>query len=201
MARLLLLRHAPTAETGTVLTGRTAGVPLHEEGAAIAGAVAERLAGTEVRAVYTSPVLRCRQTAQAVADVHGLDPIRVRGLEEVDYGSWAGRRLKDLARLKRWEELFVAPSRVRFPDGETLKEVQDRAVAAVEAIAADHPKDTVVLVSHGDVIKAILAHYLGSPLDLFQRLHVSTASVSVIDVPTKGAPAVHAVNRILHGTS
>ena len=198
MARLLLVRHAPTAETGKVLTGRTPGVGLHAEGRAIAEALGLALARKQVDSVYSSPVLRCRQTAASIAGPHTLKPVTVGGLAEVDYGAWAGRTLKSLSRTKLWAELFVAPSRVRFPDGETLREVQARAIAACEEIAARHPKDHVAVVSHGDVLKAILAHYLGTPLDLFQRIHVGTASLSIVDVPPAGSPSVIAVNRIIH---
>lgn len=199
MARLLLIRHAPTAETGTILTGRLPGVGLHEEGRAIAEALADALRDTELSAVYTSPVLRCRQTAKAVALPHGLSPAPVGGLAEVDYGDWAGKRLKILARTKLWESVVRAPSRVRFPGGETLAEVQARSVAACEAIASRHGKETVAVVSHGDVIKASIAHFIGTPLDLFQRIRVQPASVSIIDVPPTGPPAVIAVNRLASG--
>jgi probable phosphoglycerate mutase len=199
MPRLLLIRHAPTAETGTVLTGRLPGVALHDEGRDIAETLAAALAPTSITAVYTSPVLRCRQTAKAVALPHDLSPTTLGSLAEVDYGEWAGRTLKSLARTKLWESVLMAPSRVRFPGGETLREVQVRAVAACEEIALRHPRGTVAVVSHGDVIKSIVAHYLGTPLDLFQRIRVQPASVSVIEVPRTGPPSVIAVNRLPGG--
>jgi probable phosphomutase (TIGR03848 family) len=199
VARLLLIRHAPTAETGKILTGRLPGVGLHDEGRDVAEALARSLEASPLAAIYTSPVLRCRQTAKAVALPHGLSPSTVGGLAEVDYGEWAGRPLKVLARTKLWESVVRAPSRVRFPGGETLAEVQARAVAACEAISTRHAKDTVAVVSHGDVIKAAVAHFIGTPLDLFQRIRVQPASVSIVDVPPVGPPAVIAVNRLPWG--
>lgn len=199
MPRLLLIRHAPTAETGTVLTGRLPGVALDAAGREIAETLAGALADTPLTAVYTSPVLRCRQTARAVARPHGLSPVALGSLAEVDYGEWAGRTLKSLARTKLWESVLRAPSRVRFPGGETLREVQVRSVTACEEIALRHPRGTIAVVSHGDVIKSIVAHYLGTPLDLFQRIRVQPASVSVLEVPRTGPPGVIAVNRLADG--
>ena len=192
--RLVLLRHAPTAETGTVLTGRAGGVRLSEEGRRMAESLGSRVAGVDVRAVYTSPVQRCRETAKIVAASWELRPVPYRSFTEVDFGSWTGRKLSSLRRTKLWRELFVSAGRFRFPGGETLGEVQARAVAACEALADRHQRETVVVVSHADVIRSLLAHYLGMPIDLIHRLDVTVASASVIDLPGGGAPRVPVVN-------
>lgn len=194
MARLLLIRHAPTPETGHKLTGRLPGVDLAEEGRAIAGATAQRLAGFHISAVYSSPIERTWQTAEIVAAEHRLEPHVEEGLIEVDYGRWSGRTLKSLYKLKAWHTVQITPSRMVFPDGEGIGEAQSRAVAACERLAADHARSTIVLVSHSDIIKAVLSHYLGQPLDLFDRIAVDPASVSVIDVPRQGIPRVIAIN-------
>lgn len=155
------------------------------------------LAAIDVAAVYTSPLRRCRETARIVGAPHGLDPVPHRSLIEVDYGAWSGRTMASLRRTKAWRSLLTTPSRVTFPGGERLGDVQARGVAACEELAAAHKNDAVVLVSHGDVIKAILAHYLGAPFDLFQRIVVDPASVSEIHLPAEGFPSVHRINHMV----
>lgn len=194
MTRLLLVRHAPTPETGKKLTGRLPGVALGATGEERARATAEALAATSVTAVATSPVQRCRETAEIVGAPHGLAPVVEPGLEEVDFGTWQGRTLTSLGKLKAWETVQRTPSRFRFPDGESFVEVQARAVDAVERLAAEHRKETVVACSHADVIKLVVAHYLGMPLDLFQRLVIGPASVTRLLLPPGGSPVVASVN-------
>lgn len=194
MARILLVRHAPTPETGTKLTGRLGGVHLGDEGRAIAGRTADNLAGVKIKAVYASPIERTWQTAEAVASRHGLEPIAEDGLLEVDYGDWSGRTLKSLYRLKAWRVVQVTPSRMTFPNGENLADAQRRAVATVERLAALHTNQTIAAVTHADVIKSAVAHFVGTPLDQFQRIGVSPASVTVIDIPRHGPPRVTALN-------
>lgn len=192
--RLLLVRHAPTAETGSRLTGRAPGVGLSSDGRAQAVALGKRLSGVSVDALYTSPVLRCRETARPLAEEWSLDAVPYRSFSEVDYGAWTGRSLGSLRRTNLWRQLMVAPARVRFPGGETLVEVQARAVAACEDLGARHGDGTVCVVSHADVIRLLLAHYLGTAIDLYHRLSVAPASVSVVDLPAKGPPRVPVVN-------
>ena len=194
MTRLILVRHAPTAETGKRLTGRLPGVGLSPAGRRAAAALSRALADTPLQAVCTSPVQRCRETAALVAEPHGLRPLPHHGLTEVDYGAWAGCSLASLRRTSLWRLIQTAPSRVAFPNGEALPTVQARAVAACEALAAAHPEATLALVSHGDVIGLILAHYLGVPFDLYHRFSVSPASVSTLDLPAGGPARVHSLN-------
>jgi len=194
MARLLLIRHAPTPETGKKLTGRLQGVSLGEAGERMAQRTADRLADLKIKAVYSSPITRTTETAAIVAAPHRLEPIIAEGVQEVDFGDWQGRSLSDLQKLKLWTQVINTPSQARFPNGESFPEMQTRAVAACNAIAASHKKQTVAIVSHSDVIKAILAHYIGQPLDTFQRIIVSPASVSVVHVPTLGVPMIETIN-------
>lgn len=194
MARLLLIRHAPTPETGTKLTGRLPGVSLGDRGVEIARATAERLGTVKIKAIYASPIERTWETALEVAAVQGLEPIRDDGFIEVDYGSWSGRSLKSLYKLKAWRTVQMTPSRMVFPDGEGIAHAQARAVRACEQLAERHRKDTIAVVSHSDIIKSIVANYLGSPLDQFQRIGTAPASVTVIDLPTGGIPTVVAMN-------
>lgn len=195
--RLYLIRHAVTAETGVTLSGRQSGVPLSSAGLAMAERAAAELGDLPVRALYTSPILRCRQTARPLGARWDTTPTIDRGLTEAHYGTWTGRSLKSLYRLKAWQRLMQSASRFRFPEGETLEEVQRRAVATVEALADRHGSETVAAVSHADVIRVILAHYLGMPLDLVHRLSVDPASVSIVDLHGSGAVAVPTVNHLI----
>jgi probable phosphomutase (TIGR03848 family) len=180
-ATIVIVRHATTASTGRRLGGRT-DTELDDFGRQQAEAVGRRLAELPVRAVYSSPLPRCRQTAEAVAGPHRLDVACDEGLLEVDYGAWTDRPLKPLVRTRLWPVIQDRPSLVRFPDGEALRGMQLRMVDAVERLAARHGGRVIAVVSHGDPIKAAVAFYLGLPLDLFQRLHVAPASVTVVQV-------------------
>jgi probable phosphoglycerate mutase len=180
MKRLLLLRHATTDHTGKLLTGWTPGVHLGERGRAEARALAERLAPLEIHAIYSSPLERCLETAAAVAEPRGMKVTTVDEVGEVRFGDWTGKELRELAKTDLWRVIQAHPSGARFPDGESIYEMQVRAVLACERLREAHPDETVAVCSHADVIKAVAAHYLGMHLDLFQRIVVGTASVTAI---------------------
>ncbi|GAA1917084.1 histidine phosphatase family protein [Nocardioides marmoribigeumensis] len=187
MATVVLLRHGrSTANTAHVLAGRTKGVHLDDTGRGQAERAAERLAGTRVARIVTSPLERCRETARPLARAHPDVPLSSdRGLVEVDYGEWTNRALKDLAKEKLWRVVQAQPSAATFPEGEGLAAMSARVVSAVRRldaeVEAEHGPGAVwVAVSHGDPIKAVLADALGMHLDAFQRIHVEPASISVV---------------------
>ncbi|MDP2773648.1 MAG: histidine phosphatase family protein [Nocardioides sp.] len=188
MATVILVRHGRTsANASGTLAGRTPGVKLDDTGADQARRTAERLAAVPLAAVVTSPLERCRQTAKIITGAHPAAPKSVteRGITECDYGEWQGRLLKDLAKEKLWGVVQTQPSAAAFPGGESLQAMQARSVEAVRrhdaAIEAEHGAGAVwVAVSHGDIIKSVLADALGMHLDLFQRLFVDPASVSIV---------------------
>lgn len=180
MTTVLLIRHGNTDTAGRRLTGWTRGVHLNAEGRRQADALVARLDGVPLAAVYASPLERCRETAAPLAKARDLAIRARRPLLEVDYGDWNGRSIASLRRTKLWRVVQHAPSAVRFPGGETLLEVQERAVDEIDRIATEHPKDAVAVVSHADVIRLALAHYGGMHLDQLQRLVVDPASVSVV---------------------
>lgn len=181
MTTLILIRHATNdwVRKG-LLAGWTPGVHLNEEGQAQAQALSKRLAVSHLDAIYSSPLERARETAQAVAAPHGLEVQIHEGIGEVQYGEWNGRSIRDLVKKPLWRSVQLYPSGTRFPNGETIGEMQARVVAALDEIRTAHPQAIVVAVAHADVIKAAVAFYAGVPLDLFQRLIISPASVTVI---------------------
>lgn len=187
---VVLVRHGVTAETGPVLSGRRPGIALTEAGRAQAEAAGERLSGAPVAAVYSSPLERCHQTAEAVAARHGLAVKTLDGLAEADYGDWSGRKIEDLRTTELWKVVQVSPSSARFPGGESMREMQFRIVGAIEEVVAAHPGEVVVCASHADPIKAAVAHFTGVHLDLFQRLFVSPASCTVLRFGPFGAGLV-----------
>ena len=188
--RLVLVRHGVTAQTGPLLSGRLPGIDLSEKGAGQAEATAQRLAKLPVAAVFASPIERTTQTAERIAAPHGLDVQPLPGVIEADYGDWTGGKIADLAKTEEWKVVQVAPSRARFPNGESIREMQSRTIAALDELVAQHPHETVVVVGHADPIKSAIAHYTGMHLDLFQRVHVSPASVTVFDFHPFGVTMV-----------
>ncbi len=201
MTTVLLIRHGRTsANTAGILAGRSSGVELDDVGRSQVADVGKRLAGVPLRAVLSSPLRRCRQTTQAL--VAGRDdgcPVHTeQGLIECGYGDWTGKSLKELSKEKLWSTVQAQPSAVRFPGGESMTEMSARSVGAVRSwdarMEAEHGPDAVwAAVSHGDVIKAVLADALGMHLDAFQRILVDPASVSIIRY-TSSRPYVVTVN-------
>jgi probable phosphomutase (TIGR03848 family) len=181
MTTLALIRHATNdwVHKG-LLAGWTPGVHLNDEGKTQAQQLGERLAASHLDAVYSSPLERAHETAQAVAEPHELEVKLCEGIGEVQYGDWNGRSIRDLVQKPLWRSVQIYPSGTRFPNGETIGEMQARVVAALDEIREAHPQGVVAAVAHADVIKAAVAFYAGVPLDLFQRLVISPASVSVI---------------------
>ncbi|MFP3579031.1 histidine phosphatase family protein [Arthrobacter sp. SIMBA_036] len=201
MATLILVRHGrTTANASGLLAGRADGVSLDQVGREQAALTGDRLASVPVAGVVSSPLERCQETAQLILErqtgtPHApVDP----DLTECDYGQWQGRKLRDLATEELWPMVQTQPSAVVFPGGESMAGMQARSVAAIRrhdaAFEAANGREAVwVAVSHGDVIKSILADALGMHLDLFQRINVSPASVSIVHYGAS-RPSVYAIN-------
>src|SRR3954452_1344118 len=165
--RLILVRHAVTAHTGPLLSGRMPGIHLSDKGVGQAEAAATRLAKLPIAAIYASPIERTTQTAQCIAAHHAMDVSPLPGVIEADYGDWTGGKIADLAKTDEWKVVQVAPSRARFPNGETIRAMQSRMIETLDDVMLKHPHETVVVVSHADPIKSAIAHYTGMHLDLF----------------------------------
>ena len=181
MATVLLVRHGLTAMTGPVLAGWTPGVHLDERGQGQAKALGERLADVPVTAIVSSPLERCQETAAAMAAGRDISVETDDRLGECQYGDWTGQEIKKLMKDPLWKVVQAHPSAAAFPGGEALRDTQARAVNAVRDHNARLGEDaTWVAVSHGDVIKALVADALGMHLDLFQRIQVDPCSLTVI---------------------
>lgn len=184
MTSILLIRHAVNdfVKTGK-LAGRRPGVHLNEEGRAQADALGQRLAAAPINHIYASPMERTTETAEAIARHHPRLQVEANAaIGEVRYGDWEGKAIHDLRRRKMWQLVQEYPSRARFPNGETMRAAQTRTVSAIEELAQKHPNQMIALVFHADLIKMALAHYLGMHLDVFQRIVISPASISILQL-------------------
>ncbi len=193
MPTILLIRHG---ENEFVVTGRLAGrqpgVQLNARGRQQAEAVARALKDAPLQAIYTSPLERCQETAAPLAAALGLQVQPRPGLIEIDCGEWQNRTLKELRRRKLWQAIQNNPARVRFPGGESFAEAQWRIVAELEALSQQHqPQDLIACFSHSDPIKLALSFYLGQPIDLFQRIVIAPASISVLQLSQHSAQILH----------
>jgi len=180
-ASIYLLRHGhSTANAKSVLAGRDFKVKLSPVGEKQAVAVADELSNKKFEKIYSSPLPRCMQTVEPLAKKLKIDIQISEGLIEMEYGDWSGKKLSSLSRKKLWGTIQSRPSLVRFPNGESFLEMQSRAIESVNKLAI--PGKNVLLCSHGDVIKAIVAGFLGLHLDKFQSLSIDPASITAIDL-------------------
>jgi probable phosphoglycerate mutase len=187
MTTLILIRHGYTDWSDKKLAGWLPDVHLNDRGKQQAEELPQRLAALDIAAIYSSPLERTIETAQPLAKARGLRIHRAVDLGEVKFGDWQGQTLKVLSSKKEWRIVQAAPSTFQFPNGESFRETQSRAVGVIEKINAGHAQDTIVAFSHGDVIKLIVAYYSGIALDNFQRIAISPASISVIELGPFGA--------------
>ena len=179
MAFILLIRHGQNDLVGKKLAGRLPDVHLNPQGQKQARQLAALLAGKSIKAVFSSPLERTQETAQPIARIHDLSLELLPGLVEIDYGQWQGKSLKQLKRQKIWKALQENPATFSFPGGESFVDAQTRAVGAINQLSFTYDeKDVLVCVSHCDVIRLVIAHYLGMPLKNFHQLNISPASVT-----------------------
>ena len=197
MTTILLIRHGENSFVGKRMAGRLPDVFLNEKGRQQAIGLVAALHKAPIKAIYSSPLDRARQTAEPLAQALGLEVQMAPGILELDMGDWQGRTLKQLSRLKAWKTVQSQPSAFRFPGGESFEEAQARAVAELKAIAERHPEDLVACFSHGDIIRLVSAYFLDVPLNSFQRLGADTASITVLHLGKDGGVAVPRVNQTL----
>jgi probable phosphoglycerate mutase len=189
MPLILLVRHGENDYVKERrLPGRIPGIHLNKRGRKQAKQVAKFLKSAPLKAVYSSPLERTMETAQPIAKVHDLQVIPREGLIETDVGKWQGKKIKKLQKLNDWKKVQLNPSRFQFPAGESIEDGQHRFVQEIEDLAEIHAhQDMIVCVSHSDPIKLIVAYYLGLPLDMYQRLSVSPASITALFVGEFGS--------------
>ncbi len=196
MTILLLIRHGQNDFVGKRLAGRLPGVHLNEKGRTQARAVADLLRDAPIKAIYSSPLERAVQTAEPLAQTLNLPVQMHSGLLEVDFGDWAGKSIRQLARTKLWKVVQENPAGMQFPGGETFAAAQQRVTAAMSEIAACHEDmDLVACYSHSDTLRLALASFLEMPLNAFQRIAVDTASISVVHVG-KSRPSIITMNYV-----
>ena len=193
MTLLLLIRHGENdyVKTGK-MAGRIPGVHLNQRGEDQGRALSDALNGTPLKAVYASPLERAMETAQPISASHKLQIIQEADLMDTDIGKWQGKSWRALRLTKAWKIVENAPSRFRFPDGESFPEAQMRIVNVLERIIQKHnkPRDMIAVVFHADPIKLAVSHFLGLPLDHFQRLGCDTGSLTALHVNESGANLV-----------
>lgn len=191
---IIMVRHGKTPSTGKLLPGRAAGLHLSDIGKNEAIEVAKRLSKLKkVSAIYSSPLERARETAAPIGKILDKKIDINKGLLECDFGKWTGKELGKLMKLPEWSTVQRAPSTFRFPNGESFTEMQNRMVSTLDDLRKAHPGGIVICVSHADPIKAAVAHAMGTHLDLFQRIVISTCSVSAVSYSAHG-PVVLTVN-------
>ena len=177
MSRIFLLRHAHSiANAKGVLAGRAPRVPLSKEGLAQRELLKERLVGAKFDQVISSPIQRCLETIEFFEP----KPLIADEFQEVDYGDWTGRKTSSLARNKAWRQIYSHPASVRFPNGETLPEVQTRALLGLDLHAKSKAKN-ILISTHADVVKVLILHALGTHLNNIDKVQINNASISVIE--------------------
>jgi probable phosphoglycerate mutase len=193
MTTFLLIRHGMTDAVGVVMAGHAAGVHLNAVGRDQAATLPARLGSVPIAALYASPLERARQTAQPIADARGLRVQVEPRVIEVNFGEWTGRRFADLVSDPRWQLYNAVRGVTRPPGGESLLDVQQRSVTALLELHERHPQEVVAVVSHADTLRAILQYFLSVPIDFVQRIDLSPARISVLQLGD-GAPRVLQIN-------
>lgn len=187
MTTFYLIRHGNTDFIGRVLVGRMPGIHLNAEGRIQAARLAERFRGIPISRIYCSPIERARETAAPLSRELGIAVEIAEEVSEVEYGEWTGRPMSDLINDPTWQHYNTFRTGACVPGGESVIELQNRMAGWMDSIRRAHRDERIAVVSHGDPIKAALAHYIGLHLDMFPRFEISPASVSVVQVNEAGA--------------
>jgi len=182
MTRIFLIRHALTDYTGKILSGRTPGISLNDTGRQQAEWLAERLSGLTIEAIYCSPLERAVETAAPLAGSFNLSCYISEDFLEIDFGKWTNCTIEELKNDLHFRRFNSYRSVTRIPDGEMMAEAQLRIVTGLEKLRILHQNQSVAVFSHADLIKSAIAWYAGIPLDIFHRIVIDPASLSIIDL-------------------
>jgi probable phosphoglycerate mutase len=193
MTTFFLVRHASCDGLGEMLWGRSEGICLNEAGRAEAQQLAQRFSSVKLDKIYSSPLERARETAEAVARVARLEVQQTSAFNEIDFGEWSGKSFASLAADQSWRRFNTQRSLATIPGGESFLDAQARAVNELERLAQQHRDARVAIVSHADVINAVVAYVAGAPIDLLQRIEISPCSVSIVAIDEHD-PKLLAVN-------
>jgi broad specificity phosphatase PhoE len=182
----LLIRHGETDAVGKVLAGRIEGWGLNSKGKRQVSLLAQRLSRLAIRQVYSSPLQRAMATARQIARAHGLEPLVMEYFDEIRFGEWEGMTFEKLRTRDDWNQYNASRTRHPPPGGESIQEVQARMIRGIEYATAQHPGTLLAIISHADPLRAVVAHYLGLPLDHLSRFEISPASVTVAEFAEHG---------------
>lgn len=183
MAIIFLIRHGENDWVGKKLAGRMPDVHLNQKGFDQATRLAENLKDLPLKAIYSSPLDRAMETAQPLAKIKDLPITTCENLSEINFGDWQGKTIKQLRRLKLWKTVQKNPSQMQFPNGESFKDAQQRLVNCIDEIAGNHEsEDLIACFSHSDSIRLLVSHYLDMPMDSFQKINISTASITSLKI-------------------
>ena len=182
MVRLLLIRHATTNAVGKKLSGRLPGVHLNEEGLIQAEDLAERLKGLPITSIFSSPLERAIETAAPLARSLKIKTITNEDFLEINFGEWTDQSFEELSKSRQFELFNVFRSNVQIPGGESMQDAQNRMINGIQKLYREQENETLAIVSHSDLIKATIAYYAGIHLDMFQRIEICPASVSIIEL-------------------
>jgi broad specificity phosphatase PhoE len=182
MTKILLIRHALTESVGKYISGRAPGVFLNEEGKRQALMLANKLKRIAIDAIYSSPLERTLETAETIAKSHQLLCKVSCHFQEIDFGDWTNCTIEELKNNKQFRLFNSYRSVTRIPGGETISEAQIRMIKGIELIREQHHEQTIAIISHMDMIRSAIAFYAGIPLDMFHRLEISPASVSILEM-------------------
>lgn len=187
MSTIFLVRHGEFDLLGKTLCGRTQGISLNARGRTQAELIAARLSRYPLSAIACSPLDRACETARPLAELTGIAIRKSPNLNEIAFGEWTGLGFEQLREFPGWNDFNACRSCNRPPGGESLVEVQARAVAEINGLAAEFPEGNIAVFSHGDVLRAAIAYYIGTPLDLLMRFEISPASVSILNIHSRGS--------------
>lgn len=195
MTTFFLIRHASCSGLGRTLWGRTPGIWLDEKGKLQAQRLAERFQGITLQAIYSSPLERAVETAEAIARTMKLEVRKNSAFDEIHFGDWTGKAFDALSSDERWRQFNTQRSTATIPGGESFLNVQSRVVTELNELSTHHGDAQVAIVSHADVIKAAVGYFAATPIDLLHRIEISPCSVSVLALDRDSARLLTINNR------
>jgi len=187
MTTFFLIRHASYSGLGQTLWGRTPGICLNEKGQLQAQRLADRFKNISLNAIYSSPLDRALQTATEIARCMKLEVRKSEAANEINFGDWTGKTFECLSSDRRWHHFNNYRSMTTIPGGESFLEVQNRIVKEIETLAEQHGKARIAIVSHADVIRAAVAYFAATPIDMIDRFEILPCSVSIVAVDEDSA--------------